>query len=126
MTIAVLPFQCLGEASGLFEYADGFSSELVTGLSRVPAFSVIAWQSSAQVSGRASDAAQSAADLNARFGPTGTLRLVDGRMRIEPQLIAAASRPWISAERYDLDMSNAVSAQDDIIAGIILILKYEA
>jgi TolB-like protein/Tfp pilus assembly protein PilF len=118
-TIAVLPFQCLGDDSGLAAYADGFSSELVTGLSRAPEFSVIAWQSSTQASGRASDAAQSAADLNAGYGLTGTLRLVDGSMRIGAQLIAAASRTWIWAERYELGMSEAMSAQDAIIAGIM-------
>ena len=119
ITIAVLPFQCLSDGGDLAAYADGFSSELVTGLSRAPEFSVIAWQSSAQVSGRAGDAVQSVADLNAGYGLTGTLRLVDGRIRIGAQLIAAASRTWIWAERYDLEMSEAVSAQDDIIAGIM-------
>jgi len=118
MTIAVLPFQYLGD-DGLAAYADGFSSELVTGLSRVPEFSVIAWQSSAQVSGRASDAARSASELNATYGLTGTLRLVEGRMRIGAQLIAATTRTWIWAERYDLDRTEAMSAQDDIITGII-------
>lgn len=119
MTIAVLPFQCLGDDGGLAAYADGFSSELVTGLSRAHEFSVIAWQSSAQVSGRVSDAAQSAAELNAGYGLTGTLRLVEGRLRIGVQLVAVASRTWVWAERYDLEMSNAISAQDDIIAGIM-------
>lgn len=119
MTIAVLPFHCFFDDGGLDAFADGFSSELVTGLSRAPEFSVIAWQSSAQVSGRTSDAAQSAADLDAGYGLTGTLRLVEGRLRIGAQLIAAASRTWIWAERYDLNMSEAVSAQDEIIAGIL-------
>jgi TolB-like protein/Flp pilus assembly protein TadD len=119
ITIAVLPFQCVGDDGGLAAFADAFSSELVTGLSRAPEFAVIAWQSSAQVSGRASDAAQSAAELNARYGLMGTLRLVDGRMRIGTQLIAAASRTWIWAERYDLDAAAALSAQDSIIAGIM-------
>ncbi len=119
ITIAVLPFQCIGDDGGLTAFADGFSSELVTGLSRSPEFAVIAWQSSAQVSGRASEAAQSAAELNAGYGLMGTLSLVDGRLRIGTQLIATESRTWIWAERYDLDLPNALSAQDSIIAGIM-------
>jgi DNA-binding SARP family transcriptional activator len=119
ITIAVLPFQCIGDEGGLAAFADGFSSELVTALSRSPEFAVIAWQSSAQVSGRASDAAQSAAELDAGYGLMGTLSLIDGRMRMSSQLIAAASKTWIWAERYDLDPTDALSAQDSIIAGIM-------
>lgn len=119
ITIAVLPFQTYGDNACLVEFSEGFSAELVIGLSRSPEFSVIAWQSSAQVSGRASDALQSAGELAAGYALTGSLRLVEGRMRVGAQLIAATSRTWIWAERYDLDASDALSAQDSIIAGIM-------
>jgi DNA-binding SARP family transcriptional activator len=119
MTIAVLPFQCLDDDSRLAAFADGFAAELVAGLSRSREFSVIAWQSSAQVSGRVSDAAQSAVELEAGYALTGSLRRVDNRVRIAVQLVAATSRTWIWAERYDLEASEALSSQDSIIGGIM-------
>jgi DNA-binding SARP family transcriptional activator len=119
ISIAVLPFQCLGEDNGLAAFADGFSSELVAGLSRSPEFSVIAWQSSAQLSGRTGDAARSAAELEVDYALTGSLRFVDDRLRIAAQLVAARSRTWTWAERYELDKALALSSQDSIIAGIM-------
>lgn len=119
ISIAVLPFQCLANDDELVEFADAFASELVAGLSRSPEFSVIAWQSSGQVSGRASDAVQSAAELGVDYALTGSLRLVDDRLRVAAQLVAARSRTWAWAERYELDKATAVSSQDSIIAGIM-------
>lgn len=119
ISIAVLPFQCLGEGEGLAAFADGFSSELVAGLSPSPEFSVIAWQSSAQMSSRMRDALQSATELQVDYALTGTLRVVDGRMRIAAQLVSTRSRTWIWAERYEFDPSMALSSQDSIIAGIM-------
>ncbi len=120
ISIAVLPFQCLAaDDDGLVAFADGFSSELVAGLSRSPDFSVIAWQSSAQVSGRTSDAVQSAVELAVDYALTGSLRPVDDRLRVAVQLVAARSRTWAWAERYELDKATAVSSQDSIIAGIM-------
>lgn len=40
-------------------------------------------------------------------------------MRLAVQLIAVRSRTWIWAERYDLDFAETLSAQDDMIAGIM-------
>jgi len=120
ISIAVLPFQCLAaDDDGLVEFADGFSSELVAGLSRSPDFTVIAWQSSAQVSGRTSDAVQSAVELAVDYALTGSLRPVDDRLRVAVQLVAARSRTWAWAERYELDKATAVSSQDSIISGIM-------
>ncbi|MGE0697935.1 MAG: BTAD domain-containing putative transcriptional regulator [Hyphomicrobiaceae bacterium] len=119
ITIAVLPFQCSDEDAGLVAFADGFSSDIVAGLSRTPEFSAIAWQSSAQVSGRPIDAVQSSSELGASYALTGSFRLVDRRMRITAQLISAASRTWIWAERYDVDAAEALSTLDSIVAGIM-------
>ena len=119
IVVAVLPFQCLSPEEDLAAFVDGFSSDLVMSLSRVPEFSVIAWQSSARVSGRTVDAAQSATELDADYALTGNIRHGDGRIRIGAQLVAATTRTWVWADRYDLDAANALSAEDRIVAGII-------
>lgn len=119
ITIAVLPFQGSGADVGLTDFADGFSSDIIAGLSRTPEFSVIAWQSSAQVSGRTIDAVKSATELGASYALTGSVRLFEGRMRVAAQLISAAARTWIWAERYDVDAAEALSTLDSIVAGIM-------
>lgn len=119
IAVAVLPFQSLGEMDDLTFFADGFSSDLVAGLSRISELSVIAWQSSAQVSGRSSEAAASAAELGAAYALTGNVRRVEDQFRISTQLVAAAARTWIWAERYDLTATGILAAQDRIVAGII-------
>lgn len=119
IAIAVLPFQSLGEAGDLAAFAEGFSSDLVAGLSQLPELSVIAWQSSAQVSGRATDAAASAVELGATYALTGNVRRVEDQLRIGAQLVAASSRAWIWAERYDLTAIGMLSAQDRIVTGIL-------
>lgn len=119
LTIAVLPFNCPGEDTTLAAFADGFSSDIVDGLSRIPEFSVIAWQSSAQVSGRASDAVLSASELGASYALTGSFRRIEGRLRVTAQLISAVARTWIWADRYDVDAAETLSTLDSIVAGIM-------
>jgi DNA-binding SARP family transcriptional activator len=119
IAIAVLPFQGAGPDESLQHFAEAFSSDLVAALSRNPEFSVIAWQSSAQVSGSAAEAARSAVELQADYALAGSIRSVDGRMRIGAQLVATSSRAWVWAERYDLDVADMRSAEDRIVAGIV-------
>jgi DNA-binding SARP family transcriptional activator/TolB-like protein/Flp pilus assembly protein TadD len=119
ISMAVLPFTALGDDAQIGLFAEGMAADLTSELSCRREFSVIAWPSSRQVSGQPEQAAQSAIDLGARYGLTGTIRRGGERLRINAQLVAAATQSWVWAERFDCTISEMFDVQDAIVARVI-------
>lgn len=119
VAIAVLPFVSMsGDLERTF-LAEGFTEDLITELSRRRDFAVIARQSSSLFSGAPETAAVAAAELSVRYALTGSLRLAAGRLRVNVQLIDAIGNRCVWADRYDRDLAEIFSVQDEIVASII-------
>jgi TolB-like protein len=81
-SIAVLPFEHLGDdASGRY-FADGISDDLITDLTRIPGLTVISRDSTFSYRSQRPDIRQVGIDLGVRFVLHGSVGRSGGRLRI--------------------------------------------
>lgn len=118
-SVAVLPFGNLsGDASQ--EYlSDGFTEDIITGLSTFSELSIIASNTSFSYKGRAIDVRQVASQLGVLYVVEGTVRRFGDRIRITAQLVDAQSgvRRW--SERFDAALGDLFGVQDEITRAIV-------
>ena len=129
-SIAVLPFANLSGDPEQEYFADGISEDIITALTRYRWFFVIAQNSSFSYRGRAVDVKQVASELGVRYVLEGSVRKAGARVRVTVQLIDANNARHIWAERFDRDLADIFSVQDEIterVAGAIEpeLLKHE-
>lgn len=121
-SIAVLAFANLSGESDQEYFADGISEDIITALSRYRHLFVIARNSSFTYKGRAVDVKQIGQELGVLYVLEGSVRKAGNRVRIAAQLIDASSGHHVWAERYDRDLVDIFSVQDEIterVAGAI-------
>src|SRR5689334_14380305 len=118
-SIAVLPFQNMSGEREQEYFADGMVEEIITALSRVKWFFVIARNSSFAYKGRAVDVKQVARELGVRYVLEGSVRKAGNRVRIAGQLIDAATGNHIWADRFDGTLENVFELQDRITASVV-------
>ena len=90
-SIAVLPFVNMSGDPEQEYFADGISEDIITGLSKLRWFFVIARNSSFAYKGKAVDVKRVARELGVRYVLEGSVRKGGNRMRITAQLIDAAT-----------------------------------
>ena len=90
-SIAVLPFANMSGDPGQEYFADGISEDIITGLSKLRWFFVIARNSSFIYKGKAVDVKRAARELGVRYVLEGSVRKGGNRVRITAQLIDAAT-----------------------------------
>jgi TolB-like protein/Tfp pilus assembly protein PilF len=112
--IAVLPFDNLSADPEQAFFADGLAEDLITRLSTWRAFPVIARNSSFQYRGGDIDVKRASAELGARYLVEGSVRSAGGRIRVNAQLIDAASGEHVWADTYDSEVADVFAAQDRI------------
>jgi TolB-like protein/class 3 adenylate cyclase len=103
-SVAVLPFVNMSGDSEQDYFAEGISEDIITGLSKLRWFFVIARNSSFAYGGKAVDIKRVARELNVRYLLEGSVRKGGSRVRITAQLIDAATGNHIWADRYDGDL----------------------
>jgi TolB-like protein/tetratricopeptide (TPR) repeat protein len=116
--IAVLPFANMsGEAEQEY-FSDGISEDIITALSRLRWFLVIARNSSFVYKGRAVHIRQVAEELGVRYVVDGSVRKSGDRVRITAQLNDVTTGSHIWAERYDRALTDVFTVQDEITDSI--------
>ncbi len=121
-SIAVLPFDNMSGAPEQEYLADGISEDLITALSKIRWFMVIARTSTFTYKGKAVDIKQVASDLGVRYVLEGSVRKSGNRVRITAQLIDASTGHHVWAEKYDREMKDMFDLQDEMtqtIAGAL-------
>ncbi len=113
-SIAVLPFNNFGGDPEQEYFADGLVEEIITSLSRVRSFFVIARNSSFTYKGRAVDVRQVARELGVRYVLEGSIRKAGTRVRIVGQLVDATSGHHVWADRFDGDVADIFELQDKV------------
>ncbi|WP_256806894.1 adenylate/guanylate cyclase domain-containing protein [Bradyrhizobium sp. Bra64] len=113
-SIAVLPFQNMSPDPDQEFFADGIAQDVITALSRYSSLFVIARNSSFSFKGRAVDVKQVGRELGVRYVLEGGLRKSGNRVRVTAQLVEAETGKHVWAERYDRDIADIFSVQDDI------------
>src|SRR5450759_4230673 len=98
-SIAVLPFQNMSGDPEQEYFADGIVEDIITALSRVKWFFVIARNSSFIYKGKAVDIKQVGRELGVRYVLEGSVRKAGSRVRITGQLIDATTGARLWAEK---------------------------
>jgi len=118
-SIAVLPFQNISGDPEQEYFADGMVEDIITGLSRIKWFFVIARNSTFTYKGRAVDVKQVGRELGVRYVLEGSVRKAVDRVRITAQLIDAATGAHVWAERYDRKSDDIFALQDEITLSVV-------
>ena len=121
-SIAVLPFQNMSGDPEQEYFSDGMTEDLITDLSKVSGLFVIARNSSFAYKGRSVKVQEIGRDLGVRFVLEGSVRKAGNRVRITAQLIDAGSGGHLWAERFDRDLMDIFSTQDEVVKKIVGVL----
>ncbi len=122
-SIAVLPFSNLSGDPGDEYFADGLVEEIITGLSRVRSFFVIARNSSFTYKGHAIDVRQVGRQLGVRYVLEGSVRKAAGRVRITGQLIDATTDAHLWADRFDGALDDVFALQDQVTVDVVGVIE---
>jgi adenylate cyclase len=118
-SIAVLPFANMGGDPEQEYFAEGIAEDIITELSRMSAFFVVARNSSFTYRGRSFDSKQVGRELGVRYIVEGSVRRAGGRVRLTANLIEAETGKNLWAERYDRELEEIFIVQDEITTGLI-------
>jgi adenylate cyclase len=122
-SIAVLPFQNMSGDPEQEYFGDGIAEDIITALSKLRGFFVIARNSTFAYKGKAPDIRQVARELGVRYVLEGSVRKAGERLRVTGQLIDAASGNHIWAERYDRPTTDIFALQDEITANVVAAIE---
>jgi len=118
-SIAVLPFQNLSAEGPHAYFAGGLHDELLTQLSKVAALKVISRTSVMGYAGTTKPVRQIANELGIGSIVEGSVQVVGERLRVNVQLIDAATDAHLWAERYDRTLDDAFAIQSDVAQQIV-------
>jgi adenylate cyclase len=124
-SIAVLPFTNMSSDPEQEFFSDGITEDIITELSKVSALMVIARNTTFVYKGEAVDVKQVGNDLGVRYVLEGSVRKSGNRVRITAQLIDAPTGQHTWAERYDRELEDIFSLQDEIMREIVSALDIE-
>ncbi|MGH7887266.1 MAG: hypothetical protein ACREPG_05335 [Candidatus Binatia bacterium] len=114
--------ECSGEPDQQY-FSDGPTEDIITELAHYRSLFVIARNSSFQFRGAAVDLGAIRRKLGVRYIVEGSVRRSGGRLRVTAQLIDAATETHLWAERYDRDMQDVFTVQEDVARTIAAILE---
>jgi TolB-like protein len=118
-SIAVLPFVNMSGDSEQDYFSDGISEDIITALSKVRWFLVIARNSSFVYKGKAVNLKQVGEELGVAYVVEGSVRKAGDRVRITAQLNDVATGSHLWAERYDRSIADVFAVQDEITEAIV-------
>jgi eukaryotic-like serine/threonine-protein kinase len=118
-SIAVLPFQNLSGEGPHAYFAGGLHDELLTQLSKVAALKVISRTSVMGYQGASKPLKVIATELGVGSVVEGSVQVVGERLRVNVQLIDAATDEHLWAERYDRMLDDAFAIQSEVAQQIV-------
>ena len=121
-SLVVLPFQNMSGDPEQDYFADGMVEEIITAISRIRSFFVIARNSSFTYKGQTVDVKQVGRELGVRYVLEGSVRKAGDRVRIMVQLIDALTGVHLWADRFEGSLDAVFEIQDRVahfVAGAI-------
>ncbi len=119
-SVAVLPFENMSPDEKIDFFCDGLTEGLITDLSRSSRLAVVARNSSFALKGKSLDARKIGVTLGVDFLIEGSVQVMGNRMRVNAQLIDAASGEHLWADRYDRATDDLFAVQDDLCDAILV------
>ena len=122
-SICVLPFVNMSGDSEQEYFSDGITEDIITDLSKVSALSVVARNTAFTFKGQSLDVKEVAQQLGVDHVLEGSVRKAGNRVRITAQLIDGTKGDHLWADRYDRDLTDIFSIQDEISKEIVAALR---
>jgi adenylate cyclase len=118
-SIAVLPFDNISGDPDQVYFSDGITEDIITELSRFRSLSVMARNSSFAFRNERIDISEIARRLRVQFVLEGSVRRAGNRVRITAQLIHALTGAHLWAERYDRELEDIFTVQDEVVRTVV-------
>jgi serine/threonine protein kinase/TolB-like protein/Flp pilus assembly protein TadD len=122
-SIAVLPFESLGDNNSPSYFADGVQDNILTDLGKVGDLKVISRSGVAAYRGKNRNMKQIGRDLGVANVLEGSLQISGDRVRINAQLIDTRTDTQIWAEQYDRKLEDIFALQSELAQTIAAQLK---
>jgi serine/threonine protein kinase/tetratricopeptide (TPR) repeat protein len=122
-SIAVLPFEDLSPGKDQEYFCDGIAEEIMNELIQIDGLSVAARTSSFAFKGKHGDIRAIGRKLGVRNLLGGSVRKVGDALRITVQLTDVAGGLSLWSERFDRELKDVFSIQDEIAANVVQALK---
>lgn len=122
-SIAVLPFEDMSLEQDQEYFCDGMAEEIINSLAQLDSLRVIARTSTFAFKDKQEDIREIGKVLGASTILEGSVQKVGNRLRITAQLINVGDGSHLWSERYDREMEDVFSIQDEIAAAIVDKLK---
>lgn len=124
-SIAVLPFENLSKNGEDEYFADGMTEDILTELSKIKDLLVISRTTIMKYKGTQKTIKEIGKELGVANILEGSIRLSGNRVRITGQLINASNDQHLWAEKYDRDIEDIFSVQDEVANAIANALRIE-
>ncbi|MFT5173733.1 MAG: adenylate cyclase [Gammaproteobacteria bacterium] len=118
-SVAVLPFENLSNDPEQEYFADGITEDIITALGRIRQFFVINRNTMFSYKGQSWDVKAVAMELGVRYLLEGSVRKAGNRVRVSAQLVEGLTGNQLWAERYDRDLEDIFSVQDEITGNVV-------
>jgi TolB-like protein/Tfp pilus assembly protein PilF len=122
-SIAVLPFVNLSADPENEYFGDGLAEEILNALTNVPGVTVIARTSAFAFKGQTGDVRKIGEALGVTTVLEGSVRRSAARVRVGAQLVDATTGAHLWSQRYDREMTDIFTVQDDIAQAIAVALR---
>jgi TolB-like protein/class 3 adenylate cyclase/Flp pilus assembly protein TadD len=125
LSIVVLPFANLGNDPEQQYFTDAITEDLTTDLSRIAGMFVISRNTAFTYQGKRVDTKQIGRELGVRYVLEGSVRRSSSQVRVNVQLIDAETDAHLWADRFDIDISDLFTLQNEITTRIANALQLE-
>jgi TolB-like protein len=122
-SIAVLPFNNLSGDPEQEYLSDGISEDIITALSKLRWFLVIARNSTFVYKGLAVDVKQAGRELGVDYVVEGSVQTAGNRIRISARLIDRTTGKNLWAEKYDRELADIFDIQDEITQTVVATIE---
>lgn len=122
-SLAVLAFDNMSGDEEQQYFSDGISEDIITDLSKLESLRVIARNSSFVYKDGAVAIPVVAQELGVRYVLEGSVRKAGNRVRITAQLIDSVDGGHVWADRFDRDLTDIFTVQDEVTREIVSALK---
>lgn len=124
-SVVVLPFVSISPDSSRDYFADGITDSLISLLSRLSGLFIISRQSSFAYKDTVKTSTEIATELGVQFLLEGSIQHAGDRIRIAANLVAASDSTHIWSERYDRDLTDIFTLQDELTQQIANALQVQ-
>ena len=122
-SVAVLPFTNMSGDPEQEYFSDGITEDIITDLSKISSLFVVARNTAFTYKGKLRNVQQVGQELGVQFLLEGSVRKAGLRVRVTGQLVSTEDGDHVWAERFDRDLTDIFSIQDEITHAIVEQLK---